>query len=457
MSKQATSVIADRCDLTYRHGTQQVLGRFEQVFRLMDGLLSGAHSSQSFSQSQVSHALEDTEVGVVFVSLAGRVTYCNKKFLALWQVPPGILCAQKYSQCIAYYRTQLKEPDAFCDDIEQLNEQPYAAGMTTLELKDGRVFEQCFRPQSLEQQLIGRVWGYAEIGAAPMALSAPEAEAVLQQDTVALLRKKNLYLQQQITKERALTQLRLRLSAQVVHRALSSLNFVSMTSDALEIYYDRWTETQRKNYLVQIRTAFKWLHQLINTLSDVCQLGTSQPDSPFRMANGSKADDSTVDALATNDRNTGELLSEPAFVDVYKVCCDLVEDFKRMYREHAFVSLNAADRAVAQVDESLLRTILTSLLENASKYSSNGLVKLVFSRRESNITLQVQDTGIGVPPSECDQLFDPFYRASNVGDIAGLGLGLTIAKASSDVLDGQIKLVSQAGSGTVVTVVLPVP
>lgn len=557
--------------------------KFEQAFQLVDYLLSNTDRQQGYSQSPASQALlndalDTAQVGVVFVSLTGQVTYFNQKFAEIWKISPGILFAQKHSQYLAYCRTQVKDPAVFCDYIEQLNEQPRAAGIATVELKDGRSIEQCFRPQRLDQQVIGRVWGYAETSSPPAAqVPSYQKEAVLEKaqlspnllthfmawaaDTstiiftvessgnhtskqhsisyanpaaeeatgyarsemrqdaqfsklaeqtlqpaaaqngeclittksgqrrwlqyskqmltvnpqpltvlvmtdVTSLKQKNLYLSQQLAREKSLTQQRLQLSAHIVHRALSSLNIVSMTADALEMYDTHWNETQKRNYLLKIRVAFERLHQLVKKMNDIGQLGTDKSYLSFSRDNsatdGSVKSNSIADSLASDKPSAQSLVSidpvpiDPVPVDVYKVCCDLVENFKGTYREHAFVSLNTAEHTTVGIDENLLRSIIASLLDNAGKYSSNSLIKLVFSRKRNSIALRVQDSGIGVPPSECDRLFDPFYRASNVGDIVGLGLGLTIAKASTDVLAGQIKLVSAVDSGTVATVVLPV-
>jgi signal transduction histidine kinase len=70
--------------------------------------------------------------------------------------------------------------------------------------------------------------------------------------------------------------------------------------------------------------------------------------------------------------------------------------------------------------------------------------------------LTVQDHGIGIPEQDQSNLFNQFQRASNVGEVQGTGLGLAIVKQAVDLHGGSISLESQIGTGTTVTVSLPI-
>ncbi len=71
------------------------------------------------------------------------------------------------------------------------------------------------------------------------------------------------------------------------------------------------------------------------------------------------------------------------------------------------------------------------------------------------ITIRIQDWGIGIPPEDLTKLFDSFYRAQNVGEIPGTGLGLTIVKQCAELHGGQVTVESTLGVGTVFSVLLP--
>lgn len=111
----------------------------------------------------------------------------------------------------------------------------------------------------------------------------------------------------------------------------------------------------------------------------------------------------------------------------------------------------------AKLDERLMRQTLTNLVTNAIKYSPNGTPVWVRLRYTGTaLLLQVEDAGIGIPEADLPYLFQPFHRASNVGTIAGTGLGLIIAKEAVELHGGTINITSQVGVGTTFMVTIPI-
>ncbi|NEP28811.1 sensor histidine kinase, partial [Moorena sp. SIO3I6] len=93
---------------------------------------------------------------------------------------------------------------------------------------------------------------------------------------------------------------------------------------------------------------------------------------------------------------------------------------------------------------------------NAIKYSpTGGTVQFELIAQTECVIFRIQDQGMGIPPEDQPQLFEPFHRASNVGTIPGSGLGLAIVKQCVDAHGGEISLKSQLGEGTTFTVSLP--
>ncbi len=106
-----------------------------------------------------------------------------------------------------------------------------------------------------------------------------------------------------------------------------------------------------------------------------------------------------------------------------------------------------------------LRQVLTNLLNNAIKFSPPGsTVTLRSWETDDELRVEVSDEGIGIPPEDQASIFEDFFRARNVGDVGGSGLGLSIAKKIVDAHQGHILLESpyeKGKSGTKFTVVLP--
>ena len=106
-----------------------------------------------------------------------------------------------------------------------------------------------------------------------------------------------------------------------------------------------------------------------------------------------------------------------------------------------------------------LRQVLTNLLNNAIKFSPPGSTITFRSwETEDELYAEVSDEGIGIPPEDQASIFEDFFRARNVGDVSGAGLGLSIAKKIVDAHQGRIWLESpyeEGKSGTRFTIALP--
>ena len=117
-------------------------------------------------------------------------------------------------------------------------------------------------------------------------------------------------------------------------------------------------------------------------------------------------------------------------------------------------SIGSCNRLV--LDESLLALIFTNLLTNAIKYSPKG--SDIFFESYTNtkdVVFVVKDFGIGIPKNDIQHLYNTFFRASNIGQITGYGLGLSIVKKCVTVHKGTIMVDSEEMRGTTFTVRIP--
>jgi two-component system, OmpR family, manganese sensing sensor histidine kinase len=111
-----------------------------------------------------------------------------------------------------------------------------------------------------------------------------------------------------------------------------------------------------------------------------------------------------------------------------------------------------------QADPDLLRQGIFNLLDNACKYACNGsIIHLKLSTKNRSAIIQVEDSGIGIPPADLPHIFDRFYRVDTARTRAtgGFGLGLSIVQQIVQVHGGRISVASVVDVGTTVTLEFP--
>ncbi len=108
-------------------------------------------------------------------------------------------------------------------------------------------------------------------------------------------------------------------------------------------------------------------------------------------------------------------------------------------------------------DEEALSKVTQNLLSNAIKFTHKGKVVLSLRRQDSNWQIEVEDTGIGIPPHAREYIFDEFRQvdASSKRLYGGTGLGLTIVQKYARFMGGTVSVKSEVGEGSVFTVTLP--
>lgn len=104
---------------------------------------------------------------------------------------------------------------------------------------------------------------------------------------------------------------------------------------------------------------------------------------------------------------------------------------------------------------SILNEIVYNLCDNAVKYNvEKGTVYVKLEKKDKRVCLTVEDTGIGIPREEQERIFERFYRVdkSHSKDIGGTGLGLSIVKHGVAYHNAELKLESEVGKGTKITI-----
>jgi signal transduction histidine kinase len=147
-------------------------------------------------------------------------------------------------------------------------------------------------------------------------------------------------------------------------------------------------------------------------------------------------------------------------VEVSSTLRALIEQFEPVAEQRGVTIQPELDGGVTvQADPSRLRQLFLILLDNAVRYSPDGgAVTVGVARQNGRVAVTVVDRGIGISSKDLPHIFERFYRADKARsrESGGSGLGLAIAKWIADVHKGDIEVLSAPGSGTTVTVTLPV-
>jgi two-component system CheB/CheR fusion protein len=110
-------------------------------------------------------------------------------------------------------------------------------------------------------------------------------------------------------------------------------------------------------------------------------------------------------------------------------------------------------------DPRLLEQMIRNLLSNALKYTKHGKVLLGCRRRRDMLSIEVWDTGIGIPEAEFDAIFEEYHQLNNDGRhrSLGLGLGLFIVQSLGDLLGHRVRVRSQPGKGSIFSIEVMLP
>lgn len=112
---------------------------------------------------------------------------------------------------------------------------------------------------------------------------------------------------------------------------------------------------------------------------------------------------------------------------------------------------------ILHTDPNLLYTLIGNLISNAIKYTNEGGILVTVRKRGGRMLVQVWDTGIGISPEHGDRIFDEFYQINNPSRSRahGVGLGLSIVKRLTELLNCDLSWRSAPGQGTVFSLLLP--
>lgn len=167
-----------------------------------------------------------------------------------------------------------------------------------------------------------------------------------------------------------------------------------------------------------------------------------------------------VEQLFTLSRlDAGEAQAEWSRFDLAGLAKTTAEQMSLLAEDkNISILCDARQTVLVEGDSARLKQVVVNLLDNAVKYTpANGKIQLRVGAINGHAVLEVQDSGIGIPPESLPHIFERFYRVDQVrsGDFEGAGLGLSIAKAICSAHGAEIEATSSTSTGSCFRVKLP--
>lgn len=226
-----------------------------------------------------------------------------------------------------------------------------------------------------------------------------------------------------LQKEKELNELKSRFVSMASHEFRTPLTGIASSASLITRYAERQDIAQIKKHSDLIRHA---VDNLNNIIADFLSLG--------------KLEEGMVQV------KTQEIALAP-FVE------EINEELHTILKPGQNIDYCHNGEQTISIDRTILRNILLNLLGNAAKYSpENAVIKVESNIQAKKASIRISDQGIGIPTADLEHLFTRFFRASNVSNIKGTGLGLYIVKRYVDLLNGRIFCESEPGKGSVFTV-----
>ena len=213
----------------------------------------------------------------------------------------------------------------------------------------------------------------------------------------------------------------------------------------------------------QLRTpisAMRWNIELLQT-STKDEMSALQSSYIEKISHGLERMDALVeDFLSASKLELGTLTVKKETFDVGKFFASVYDEHRiTAEKRHITIESNREElEGEYTSDTHLLTMVVSNILGNAIKYTKEGgMVRMVVRLSERNLTIDISDTGIGIPEEDQSQIFSKLFRASNAQtkETDGTGLGLYIVREATRILGGDVTFMSQVGIGTTFTIVLP--
>lgn len=240
------------------------------------------------------------------------------------------------------------------------------------------------------------------------------------------IRKANEELTKSLEKEKEVNDLKSRFVSMASHEFRTPLSTILSSISLLAKYTTTEDQQRRDKHIDRIKSSVKTLTDILNEFLSLGKIEEGKIDiqiEPFNLKN---------------------------FIDT------IINEMHVLLKSGQSIILEHQGDALLNSDSNLLKYVLINLLSNAIKFSpENTPIQIIAYVNNKESVIKIIDHGMGIPKEDQVHLFERFFRASNVTNIQGTGLGLHIVGRYIDLLKGKITYNSELEMGSQFTIQLP--
>jgi len=226
-----------------------------------------------------------------------------------------------------------------------------------------------------------------------------------------------------LLKEKELNQMKSRFVSMASHEFRTPLSSIQLSSVLIEKYAEPFDNPHIKKHVSKIKNAVGNLTTILN------------------------------DFLSLERLEAGKV--EPAFTpfDIVKLSEEVTEEMQMIAKDDQnIIYQHTGIESMVNLDQNLLRNCMINLISNATKYSGeHTFIEFNTEVTDAQCIVTIRDNGIGIPESDQKNLFQPFFRAHNTGNIPGTGLGLNIVRRYAGLMGGELHFESKINEGAIFT------
>ncbi len=223
-----------------------------------------------------------------------------------------------------------------------------------------------------------------------------------------------------LEKERELNQLKSRFVSMASHEFRTPLSSVQLSASLIDRYIEKPDLQSVVKHTHRIKNAVQLLNGILN------------------------------DFLSLEKLEAGAVLVNKQLINLVHLGEEISEEMQMICKKNQhIVYQHTGLEAEFLFDSHLLKSSIINLISNAIKYSGEDtFIEFNTEITDLECTICVKDNGIGIPEEDQKNLFEPFFRAHNTGNIPGTGLGLNIVKRYISLMGGEMEYWSALNKGT---------